>query len=404
MPSWMMESSNRMGDLELWQGRCDGSGWYQIETPRTSSSRYQLFGVAALTVGYGVAWVALDPDADQPRGDVSLPREQVIHGRIFDLQGRPAAGVEVRIDDAYRLADGITETLSFGALEQVPDAWPARNVTGPDGRFTLGGLGRAVWARLTVDGPRFAIQNIFVETEGAIAPLRGRPGFTTLKAGGTSDSRPLTMVLQPDLTLIGQVTDADTGKPIAGVRVRTYTGATPDGAGPQTGTDGRFRTRVAVGNRTVRISPPSGGPYLGTGKVVDWPKGAVEQSIDVALAKGVAIHGWVTEEGSGEPVAGATLRFLPRRIQRSPSRNFSVPAWTKPDGSFQLVTEPGPGHLIVMGPSDDYVLQEIDDRMLRDDVPQAGSRLYAHAFAAYDPKPNTASQPVDVVLRRVGDS
>ena len=73
----------------------------------------------------------LDPDADQPRGDVSLPREQVIHGRLFDLQGRPAAGVEVRIDDAYRLVDGITETLSFGALEQVPDAWPGATSPAP---------------------------------------------------------------------------------------------------------------------------------------------------------------------------------------------------------------------------------------------------------------------------------
>ena len=31
------------------------------------------------------------------------------------------------------------------------------------------------------------------------------------------------MVLQPDLTLIGQITDAETGKPIAGARVRTNT-------------------------------------------------------------------------------------------------------------------------------------------------------------------------------------
>ncbi len=393
---------NRMGDLELWQGHCDASGRYQIETPRTSSSRYQLFGVAALTVGYGVGWNALDPDADQPRGDVSLPREQVIHGRLFDLQGRPTAGVEVRIDDAYRLVDGITETLSFGALEQVPDAWPARNVTGADGRFTLSGLGRAVWARLTIDGPRFAIQTIFVETEGAIAPLRGRPGFTALKAGGTSDSRPLTMVLQPDLTLIGQITDAETGKPIAGARVRTNTPNIPSGVGSQTGTDGRFRMRVAVGNRSVRISPPPEGPYLGTGKVVVWPKGAVEQSIDVALATGVVIRGRVTEDGSGEPVVGAMLLFLPRRIRRSPSRNFSVPVWTKPDGSFQIVNEPGPGHLVVMGPSDDYVLQEIDDRILRDDVPQAGYRLSAHAFEACDAKPGSVSQQVHVVLRRGG--
>ena len=58
---------NRMGDLELWQGHCDASGRYQIETPRTSSSRYQLFGVAALIVGYGVGWTARPRRRPAPR-------------------------------------------------------------------------------------------------------------------------------------------------------------------------------------------------------------------------------------------------------------------------------------------------------------------------------------------------
>ena len=47
----------------------------------------------ALAPGYGVAWVTLDPDDDRPTADITLRPEQVIHGRLFDLQGQPVPNV-----------------------------------------------------------------------------------------------------------------------------------------------------------------------------------------------------------------------------------------------------------------------------------------------------------------------
>ena len=93
-------------DHELEQhGQSHGGGtgnhrWLGVVSPRrTPSFPLQvmiMFGAVALAPGFGAAWVDLDPDAGQPKGDITLRPEQVIQGRLFDVQGRPAAGVEVR--------------------------------------------------------------------------------------------------------------------------------------------------------------------------------------------------------------------------------------------------------------------------------------------------------------------
>ncbi len=60
---------------------------------------------------------------------------------------------------------------------------------------------------------------------------------------------------------------------------------------------------------------------------------------------------------------------------------------------------PKAGTLAVMGPSDDYVFQELGERMLHEGQP-GGQRQYAHAFVSCDLKPDADSTEVNVVLRR----
>ncbi len=326
------------------------------------------------------------------------PSRVDLHGRVLDLQGRPVQGAQLRIRGILRSVDGETERLLFrGPVEQRADARPAPIGTDADGRFTLRSLGRAIWAVLVVDDPRFALQNIIVETEGAVGGAPFGQRATVFKAGGTSDSKPLTMVLQPARIVTGRVTAADSGEPVRDVHILT---ALLRNAGSPTDADGRFRARVATGDRfALTITPPQGQPYLGVTKQLDWPRGAVEHSIDITLPRGVVIHGKVTEVGSGAPVAGAAVRFLPNQVRTTTPQDWRMPASTKPDGSFQLVTEPGPGHLVVEGPSDDYVLQEFRTQMFPGREP-AGFRAYAHAVVACDTKPGSERQEVDVVLKR----
>jgi RNA polymerase sigma factor (sigma-70 family) len=373
----------------------DGSGRFRLDAPRTSSSRNDEFMAIALAPGYGAGWVKIDPDADQPVADISLEPEQVIEGRLFDVQGRPAQGVVVSVCrihrdlvrdpgrpfDGSRRPDG--PMFWWDRVTDLP-AWPKPATTDSNGLFTIHGVGRGLRARMSVIDPRFASQMIDVETDDA-------PGAKLLKT-----------VLQPAKIFTGRVTYADTGKPVPHAQLQVMaSGEGQLGNRPtefRTEADGRFRVNPSPGDRfTIRATPPAGQLYLTASKRVDWPKGAVEQSLDLALPRGVTIHGKVIEEGSAHPVSGALVDFRSQmRAGKASDDGFSE-ASTAEDGSFALAAPPGAGHLAVQAPNEDYVLREIGNREFFDGQ-SGGTRLYSHSFVACEVKP--PGLEVRVTLRR----
>ena len=90
------------------------------------------------------------------------------------------------------------------------------------------------------------------------------------------------------------------------------------------------------------MTAPEGQPYLGVSKVFNWPKGAVEYPLDLALPRGVVIRGKVTEEGSGKPVAGARISFGTRRTAESAGASNGRAA-SGSDGSFPIAVSAQPG-------------------------------------------------------------
>ena len=171
----------------------------------------------------------------------------------------------------------------------------------------------------------------------------------------------MTAALQPAQILNGRVTYADTGKPVPhaplGVRPAGAGWATP--AEFETDAEGRLRANPPPADHIYRRHglSPGGQPYLTASKRLVWPKGELEQSLDLALPRGVSIRGKVTEEGSGKPVPGATVDFVSRGGAAGQSGKAGSTGMTASDGSFQLGAAAGSGYLFVKGPSDDYVLQ-----------------------------------------------
>ncbi len=97
------------------QGRCDGSGRFRIELPRTSSARDDAITVTALAPGFALGWAGLDLDADAPTAELALSPEQVIRGRLFDVQGQPARGVAIAVQVVSRFTstrEGLPERTS----------------------------------------------------------------------------------------------------------------------------------------------------------------------------------------------------------------------------------------------------------------------------------------------------
>ena len=389
-------SMSRMNPIPIADARADGSGRFRIDAPRTSSSRYDQFGASAIAPGYGVGWVELDPDADQPTADITLRPEHVIQGRLFDLQGRPARDVEVSVrlmgrvnsqGRGNRVADFAELLFWWPGTSGLP-AWPQPAITGAEGRFTIHGVGRGLRAFLIVHDPRFAAQQIEIDAE------------TTVPA------KPVTMALQPAKIITGRVTYADTGQPVphALLQVQARNPARP---GPgltefETDADGRFRINPVSGDGYgLTAFPPVGQPYLTAHHRLDWPKGAIEQSVDLALPRGALIHGTVTEEGSGQPIAGAIVRFITHaeRQANATLRNRSSVLDTATDGSFQFGALPSPGYLSIMAPSDDYVLQTISEHMFDEGQP-GGRQFYSNANIRLGLEPGVRDKEVHITLQR----
>jgi RNA polymerase sigma factor (sigma-70 family) len=379
------ESAERLFTKQLGGASSDVSGQFRVDVPRTSSSRHDGFGAVALAPGFGVAWIDLDPDDDQPPADITLRPEQVIHGRLFDLQGQPARDVKLSVTAIRR----VLPTASNPPFENFegpafawthPDdlpGWPSPAISGADGRFILHGVGPGLRVYLTLIDPRFASKVIEVNTDAA------------------STSHPLSFALQPAMTITGRVTYVDTGKPVPHARVALNGIHYPNGVRlPATTTvadaEGRFRVN-SPSNLPARLSadPPDGQPYLRTSKSVDWPKGAITHSIDIALPRGAMMRGKVTEKGSGRPISAAIVTIHPRPTanDRLSPPGSSRPVETLADGSFELAVLPRLGYLTVQAPTEDYVLQELDQGLLSNGQP-GSQRVYAHAFVACDPKPD----------------
>ena len=100
--SWDKRSPSAIG-----RARSDDSGRFRIDAERTTSARHHRFGAVAIAPGYGAGWVELDPDADRPAADIALKPEQVIEGRLFDVNGRPVRDIEVTVQAMGRVVPGI---------------------------------------------------------------------------------------------------------------------------------------------------------------------------------------------------------------------------------------------------------------------------------------------------------
>ncbi len=159
-----------------------------------------------------------------------------------------------------------------------------------------------------------------------------------------------------------------------------------------------FSAEIAPRSQSTRF--PEGTPYLNASPgTFAWTKGALDRRLDLALNRGTLLHGKVTEEGTGAPVAGATLGLEGRRGENEESGGGSGLTETGPDGDYQLAVTPRPGTLVVLGPSEDYVFQEMGERRIHYGE-RGGRRWYAHAFVECNLKPAGDTQEVNVVLRR----
>jgi len=367
-------------------GETDTGGHFRIDALRTSAERFFEVNALAAAPGFGRGWVRLNADAKQPAVEIRLRPEQVIRGKLFDVHGQPAAGVELDVwSVGHPNETGGYDGVSMGN-PPPPEGlrvWPGPVTTDDQGRFAVTGIGRDVTVGFHIRDRRFASGGFQVRTDDRDGP------------------KTVTEALRPATIVEGYVLAADTGEPILQALVEVGLSMAGGGLRCRANNQGRFTASVQLGkNYRVQAFPPEGQPYLIAQVEFEWTKGAVRKEIDVKVPRGVVIHGKVIEEGTGRALPEASVQYIPMgdRGNLAMASGSDTTVASKKDGSYQITVRPGKGHLFVFGPSSDYVLQAIGGRTIYDGQP-GGVRHYAHGIIAYEVKAGDPPLEISAVLR-----
>jgi RNA polymerase sigma factor (sigma-70 family) len=290
--------------------------------------------VVAAAPGYGPLWASV---AAFNKGEMTLrlvEDDVPVKGRILSLEGRPVAGVAVRV---VRVTIG--KDVHHSLWQTTWAGLPQDVKTGPDGRFTLRGLGRDRTALLSLEGPATEHKLIGVNT----APVEGK--------------RESEVFLEPTRPVEGTVRDKTTGRPVAGVVV--YGDEAKHHRLVRAVSDARGHYRLvglpSAGSYRLTAYPPVEVGYLSTVKPVAGRAGLAPLKADVEVRRGVKLSCRLVDRRTRQPVRGV-LQYTPiqtnpfyaeaeETVGLTPNREFQRVHMPDPAGVFHLVVYPGPGLL-----------------------------------------------------------
>ena len=346
--------------------KTDRDGRFTIPLRAEVSERVTVFAHAP---GFAAGWRSWQGHTP---GDIAiaLTADDIpIAGRVLDLQGKPVAGVAVRLGEVVAFPDGSKGVFEWlarvgprgkqvragGAIPGVP----AEVTTDKEGRFRITGVGRDREVSLSLTGATIAHQTLFAFTvpEFGVKPVM----FADRTFPASFD-----VTAVPGRIVRGRVTDAVTGKPVAGLKVNGH------GAGSRavTDKDGRYEIAgYAKGRKyTVYANPANGSHYFpATGTSGD-PAGLDPVTIDLVMQPGIPVSGVVRDGKTGRPVP-ATVRYYPLvgnphvatvSVGVAAGDFYAVPVPVAADGSFTCAVLEGPGMLTVETDTPGYRAARVD--------------------------------------------
>lgn len=384
--------------------KTDDDGRFRLVVTEAWEKSHRFITLIAGADGKAVTWKQLGFDAPSDEVSFTLEPEEVIKGRLIDIEGQPAAGMRLNVRSVMARAlpvvsisiDGIGYRDKFA----VPAAWPVAIVTDAEGRFTVHDVGRNRGVMLDVEGSdRFAPQELMLNT-GASEQRGERDGTYRPLVKNVKPGEEAVLPLAPALIFEGTVRYEDTDKPAPHARLTIWASQQPKfgsmiSVAGNADADGRYRINPKPGVRFgVTAYPPDGAPYL-TRKLPEVRRegGEMNKSVDGTLPRGVMVRGKVVDSVSGAPVAKATVQYVPESVNNKYDSDEILAGWqgiqiSNDDGEFEIVVLPGPGRILVHCPGGNYVLQETSSRELDNGRP-GGQRNYAHAIQRIEPEPGS---------------
>jgi RNA polymerase sigma factor (sigma-70 family) len=356
------------------------NGRFTVAVPRGESGVV----LVARLAGTGVDFIDLGQVKQPGPIEMRLVKDQTIRGRVIDTQGKPVRGLRVSLKHISIYADNSLDSFLDSFKKQpvfsplprgVKSVWdegvlPAAT-TDRDGRFTVAGAGIERLVQLHFRGAGVADAEVWVVNQSGFDPRphNKRTGDNMLVLGGPKPllSGPdLSVVAEPDKPIRGVVKDRDTGRPRQGTRVTLWlNGNVPVPIRVSATTDSRGRYEIRGARKSDRgylvevASDPTSGHMHCQARAADTP-GYGPVTLDIGVKKGVILTGRVVDRATGKPLPGIVeAKVLVGNPFAKDYPEFTGGfdggyALTARDGTFRIVTVPGPV-ILMGGPSVRYL-------------------------------------------------
>jgi protocatechuate 3,4-dioxygenase beta subunit len=375
-----------------------------VAVPKGFSDGY----LVARAEGWGVDFLNLREARKAAEVGLRLVKDHAVRGRVLDTQGKPVAGVRVAVRGISVYPNDSLDSMLAEWKKRHPRAAVPSGVKGlrapqglpfavattdAQGRFTLRGAGAERLLFVRLGGAGVADAAYWVANRDGLDPgpynaavRRNVPdGFAGFSPAWVLHGPELSLVAEAEKPIRGVVTAADTGKGRPGVEVslmRSGDGLThlPVALKATTDAAGRYEIRGArkASSYPLEVADDEGAGYMPCQvRAADTP-GYEPVAADFRVAKGVIVTGRVLDKSTGKGVPGVVLvSVLHDNPFAKDYPTFNSPTWlplrdTADDGSYRLVTIPGP--VILMGGPDGRRF------------PGGGDPRYRYKQPAADPK------------------
>ena len=268
---------SRGGDLDgsrnevLAEIATDEDGSYSLELVGLSLETHFSATLVAGAADTALAWQPLNPDVHDLDAPFILQADTLIRGRLVNIEGQPAANVQMTIGSIMNQSqDGQPgDSVGFGDFKSPSTVlWPKPITSDADGRFVIHNVAAGQGVFLNVAGTdRFAPQQLALNT--GLPEQRGdRDG--TYRSQVVKNLKPqeeAVLPLAPAQMIEGVVRYEDTGEPAPNARLTVWASQQEHGSmisvGGRAGENGRYRISPYPGIRFgVTAYPPDGTPYL----------------------------------------------------------------------------------------------------------------------------------------------
>jgi RNA polymerase sigma factor (sigma-70 family) len=433
-PPWEAATSAADGGFAFRVARAD----------HPDEARYGFAGMVTATApGFGAGWTKVQSRKDLDLLTVRLVRDDTpLEGRVLDLQGKPIAGVRVRVEriDAAE-AEDISPWLDVVRKATLGNRMPwlpthldvavtglTQAVTSDaEGRFRLSGAGRERLVHLLFEGPTIEKHYAYAMTHES--PTVQGPGWLPNPASNRLiiHGAHFDHAAAPTRPVVGTVRDKATGKPLAGVTVFAGYPREESWNGLEwlralTDAEGRYRIVGLPCSGPYRLQAvlPVGVPYLPCAQKLEANTGFEPVTRDIELTRGVLLRGRVTDKATGKPVSGVQVDYLVfldnPHYRRAPGfRDTGIGPETRSrrltdaEGRFTLVGMPGRGILAATASGDTATrylkgagadaiqgMREKESDFLTD--PVICNIYHHHALAEVNPASGTEVLSCDLVL------